>query len=71
MTLLAASAWPLVCRCSTKLVICLIFKAGIKFSKLLIYELSAIVSYDGVRHAIAAYNIYPDELLDLLNYDSG
>jgi len=46
-------------------------EAGVKFSELLIYELSVIVDYDGVRHAIATYNIFPDELLDLLRCDSG
>jgi len=46
-------------------------EAGIKFRKLIVYELLAIVDYDGVWHAIAAYNIFPDELLDLLSCDSG
>jgi len=41
------------------------FEAGVKFSELLVYELSAIIGYDGVWHAIATYNIFPDELLDL------
>jgi len=46
-------------------------EAGVKFSDLLLYELLAIVDYDGVRHAIATYNIFPNELLDLLSCDSG
>jgi len=47
------------------------FEAGVKFSELLVYELSTIVGFDGVRHAITAYNIFPDELLDRLYCDSG
>jgi len=46
-------------------------EVGVEFSKHLVYELSAIIGYDGVRHAISAYNIFPDELLDLLSCDSG
>jgi len=45
-------------------------KARIKFGKVLVYELSAIISYDGMWHAIATYNIFP-KLLDLLGCDSG
>ena len=44
---------------------------SIKFSELLVYELSAIVGYDGVRHAIMTYNIFPNKLLDLLSYYCG
>ena len=46
-------------------------EASVKFSELFVYELSTIVSYDGVWHAIATYNIFLDELLDLLGCDSG
>jgi len=47
------------------------FVADVKFSELLIYKLLAIVSYDSVRHAIATYDIFLDELLDLLRCDGG
>jgi len=46
-------------------------ETGVEFNKLLVYEFSVIVGYDGVRHAIAAYDIFPDELLNLLSCDSG
>ena len=46
-------------------------KVGIKFSKLLVYELLAIVGYDGVRHPTTTYNVFPNEMLNLLSYDSG
>jgi len=38
-----------------------------EFSKFLVYKLSTIVSDDCMRDAILAYNILPDELLDLLS----
>jgi len=44
-------------------------EVGIEFNELIVYELSAIISYDRVWHAIAAYNIFPDKLLDLLSCD--
>ena len=46
-------------------------EAGVEFSQLLVYELSAIVDYDRVWHPIAVYNIFPNELLDLLSCNSG
>ena len=46
-------------------------EAGVEFSELLVYELSAIVEYYCVWHAIAEYNIFPDKLLDLLSCDGG
>jgi len=46
-------------------------KAGVELSELFIYELLAIVDYDLMWHAIAAYDIFPDELLDLLSCDVG
>jgi len=46
-------------------------KVDVEFSKLFAYELSAIVGCDSVQHTIAAYNIFLDELLDLLSCDSG
>ena len=46
-------------------------EVGVKFCELLIYELSAIVGYDSMQHAIAAYDIFPYELLDLLRCDRG
>jgi len=45
-------------------------EVGVKFSELLMYKLSAIVGYDSVRHPVAAYDIFLDELLDLLRYDN-
>jgi len=37
----------------------------------IIYELSAIVGYDSVRDSIAAYDVLPYKLLDLLCCDDG
>jgi len=42
------------------------FEVGVKFNELLIYKKSAISSYDSMRYAISAYNVFPYELLDLL-----
>ena len=46
-------------------------KTNVKFGKLFIYELSAIVGYDSIRYSIATYNVLPYEQLDLLCYDCG
>jgi len=46
-------------------------EASIKLSKFFVYELSAIVGYDRVWDAISAYNIFLDELLDLLSCNCG
>ena len=36
-------------------------EAGVELSELFVYELSAIVGYDRVWHAIATYDIFPDK----------
>jgi len=46
-------------------------KVNVKFDNLFIYELSAIVGYDSMRYSIAADNVFPYELLDLLCCDCG
>jgi len=44
---------------------------GVEFRKLLVYKLSTIIGYDGVWYTIAVYDVFPDELLDLLSCDIG
>jgi len=46
-------------------------KTGVKFSEFFIYELLVVVGYDGIRYSIAAYNVFPYKLFDLLRCDDG
>ena len=46
-------------------------QSSVEFDEFLIYELSAIVGYDSVRDSIAAYDVLPYKLLDLLCCDDG
>jgi len=46
-------------------------ETGVELSELFVYELSAIVGYDCMWDAISAYDIFPNELLDLLGRNGG
>jgi len=46
-------------------------EACVEFNELFVYELSTVIGYDRMWHAIVAYDIFPNELLDLLSYDGG
>ena len=46
-------------------------EANVELSEFFLYELSAIVSYDHMWHAITTYDIFPDELLGLLSCCGG
>jgi len=46
-------------------------EASVELRELFVYELPAIVSYDRVWDAISTYDIFPDELLDLLGCNGG
>jgi len=46
-------------------------EASVELRELFVYELPAIVGYDRMWHAISAYDIFPDELLDLLGCNGG
>jgi len=46
-------------------------EAGVELSEFFVYELSAIVGYDRMWDVISAYDIFSDELLDLLSCDDG
>ena len=46
-------------------------KASVELSEFFIYELLAIVGYDRMWDAISTYNIFLDELLDLLSCNGG
>jgi len=46
-------------------------EAIIELSEFFVYELSAIVGDDRMWVAISAYNIFPNELLDLLSCNGG
>jgi len=47
------------------------FDADIGFSEFFVYELPTIIGDDRMWDAIATYNIFPDELLDLLGGNGG
>jgi len=46
-------------------------EAGVELSEFFVYELPTIVGYDRMWDAISAYDIFPDELLDLLGCNDG
>jgi len=46
-------------------------EAGVELGEFFVYELSVIVGYDRMWEVISAYDIFPDELLDLLSCDGG
>ena len=46
-------------------------EASVELSEFFVYELSAIVGYDRIWDPIAAYDIFPNKLLDLLSCDGG
>jgi len=46
-------------------------EANVELSEFFVYELSIVVGYARLWDAIAAYDIFPDELLDLLSCDGG
>jgi len=46
-------------------------EASVELNKLFVYELPAIVGYDRLWDAISAYDISPNELLDLLGRNGG
>jgi len=46
-------------------------EASVELGEFLVYELSAIVGYDRMWDAISTYDIFPNELLDLLSCDGG
>jgi len=46
-------------------------QTSVELCELLIYKLSAIIGDDSMWDTISAYNIIPDELLNLLGCDSG
>ena len=46
-------------------------EADVELSEFFVNELSAIVSYDRMWHAITTYDIFRNELLDLLSCDGG
>jgi len=46
-------------------------EAGVELSEFFVYELPAIVSYDRMWDAISAYDIFPNELLNLLSCNGG
>jgi len=46
-------------------------EVGVELSEFFVYELPTIVSYDRVWDAISTYDIFPDELLNLLGCNGG
>jgi len=46
-------------------------QTSIELSEFFVYELSVIVGDGRMWDAISAYNIFPDELLDLLGCNGG
>jgi len=47
------------------------FQVAVEFGEAFVYELAAVVSYDGVRDTIAADDVLPDETLYLIGSYGG
>ena len=47
------------------------FQVAVEFAEAFVYELAAVVSYDGVRDTVTTYDVLPDETLHLIGSYGG